>query len=95
MDGGCERDVVHRMNEAYYSLESTAERCAEQLIIEDKCEKITIWSSNCTNGAVRIGIIEYEKWRENETECSWNEVFKKFGAWECHEWKEKEEWRGA
>ena len=46
--------------------------------------------SNCTNGDVQGRGVGYEKCWEKESECSWDEVFEKFGwsvtndTW--HEW---------
>ena len=59
-DGGCERDVVHRMNEGYTSLGST-EKCPEQYRIWDKGQEVSIRRSDCTNGVVRSRGVAYEK----------------------------------
>ena len=40
-DGGYERDVVYRMNEGVLSVVS-AEKCAEQERIVDKCEGVYV-----------------------------------------------------
>ena len=39
-DGGCERDEVHRMDEAYRAWGAT--KSGEQLRIENKCEEVSI-----------------------------------------------------
>ena len=39
-DGGCERDVVHRINEGYKA--GSAEKCAEQQRIGDKGQEVSI-----------------------------------------------------
>ena len=62
-DGGCERDVVHKMNERVHSVESS-EKCAEQYRITDECEnvfKLFIWKINYTDGFVRNKGMGYEK----------------------------------
>ena len=43
-DGGCDRDVVHRMNEGYRAWGSV-EKCANNRIL-DKCEEVSKWT-NC------------------------------------------------
>ena len=58
-DGGCDRDVVHRMNEGQ-SLGS-AEKCPEQYRIGDKGQEVSIQRSNCTNGIIRSRGMGYEK----------------------------------
>ena len=45
----------------------------------DKDQAVSIWRSNCTNGVVRSRGMRYEKCWEKESECSWDEVFEKFG----------------
>ena len=49
-------------------------------MIEDKWEKASIWSSNCTNGVVQSRGVGYEKCWDKESECSWDKVFEKFGG---------------
>ena len=58
-DGGCERDVVHRMNE-WYSVGS-AEKYAGQWGIEDKGQVVSMCRSNCTNGVVQSRGMGYKK----------------------------------
>ena len=84
-DLGCDRDVVHRMNEGYrawLALKSVQSNKRTR----DKGQEVSIWKSNCTNGIVWSRGMGYEKCWEKESECSWDEVFEKFG-W-CHEWIE-------
>ena len=53
-DGGCDRDVVHRMNEGMRGIElGSTEKCPEQQRIGDKGQEVSIRTSNCTNGVVR------------------------------------------
>ena len=59
-DGGCEMDVVHRMNEGCRSLGSP-EKCPEQYRILDKGRELSIRRSNCTNDVVRSRGMGYEK----------------------------------
>ena len=54
-DGGCERDMVHRMNQG------NAEKCPEQYRIGDKGQEVSISRGNCTNGVVRSRGMGYEK----------------------------------
>ena len=42
--------------------------------IGDKCEEVSIWRSNCTNGVVWSRGMWYEK-LEKESECFCDEVF--------------------
>ena len=46
---------------------------------EDKGQEVATWMSNCTNGVVRSRCMGYEKCWEKESECSWDEMFEKFG----------------
>ena len=58
-DGGCERDVVHRMNEgnrAWGALKSVLSKR-----IGYKGQEVSIRRSNCTNGGVRSRGMGYEK----------------------------------
>ena len=48
VDGGCERDVVHRMNEGNVELGAMTS-VLNQKKIENKCEKVAVWGSNCDN----------------------------------------------
>ena len=50
--------------------------------IEDwgwKGQEVSIWRSNYTNRVVRSRGMGYENRWEKESECSWDEVFEKFG----------------
>ena len=51
-DGGCERVVVHRMNEGYRAW-GCAEKCPQQKRIGVKSQEVSIRRSNCANGVVR------------------------------------------
>ena len=58
-DGGCERDVVHRMNDgnkAWGALKSVLSKR-----IGDKGQEASIRRSNCTNSVVRSRGMGYEK----------------------------------
>ena len=59
-DGGCERDVVHRMNEGYRAW-GRDENCPELQRIGDKGQEVSIRRSNCTNGILRSRGMGYEK----------------------------------
>ena len=56
-NGGCERDVVHRINEGYRALGALK----SVLRIEDKGQEVSIRRSNCTNGVVWSRGMGYEK----------------------------------
>ena len=58
-DEGCERDVVHRMNEGYRAW--GALKSVEQLRIGDKGQEVSTRRSNSTNGIVRRRGMGYEK----------------------------------
>ena len=58
-DGGCERDVVHKMNEGYRAWGALKSMLSNRGlgIKAKKCP----YESNCTNGVVRNKGIGYEK----------------------------------
>ena len=58
-DGGCERDVVHRMNEGY-RVWGALKSVLSNRGLGIKAKKC-IRRSNCTNGVVRSRGIGYEK----------------------------------
>ena len=61
-DGGCEMDVVHRMNEghrAWGALKSVLSNTG--LGINYKGQEVSIQRSNCTNGIVQSRGMGYEK----------------------------------
>ena len=65
-DGGCERDVVHRMNEGYRAwgvLKSVLSNRGLGIKAMVRClhGEVSIRKSNCTNGIVRIRGMGYEK----------------------------------
>ena len=58
-DGGCERDVVHRMNEGYRAWGALKSVLSKR--IGDKGQEVSIRRSNCTNGVVLSRGMWYEK----------------------------------
>ena len=67
-DGGCERDVVHRMTEGYRAW-GALKSVLSNRGLWIKAKNLSIRRSNCTNGVVRSRGMGYEKCR----------VFEKFG----------------
>ena len=59
-DGGCERDVVHRMNEVYRAW-GALKSVLSNRGLGMKAKKVSIRRSNCTKGVVRSRGIGYEK----------------------------------
>ena len=73
-DGGCERDVVHRMNEGYRACS------ALKSVLSNR--GLGIKAKKCLYKGVivvRSRGMGYEKCSEKESECSLDEVFEKFG----------------
>ena len=68
-DRGCERDVVHRMNEGYRTW-GALKSVLSNRGFGDKGQKVSIRRSNCTKGVVRSRGMGYEKCCEKESECS-------------------------
>ena len=67
-DGGCERDVVHGMNEGYRAWGGLKSVLSNRgLGIKPRS---VYTKSNCTNGVVRSRGMGYEKCWEKESECS-------------------------
>ena len=58
-DGGCERNVVHRMNEGYRAWGALKSVLSNR--IGDKGQELSIRRSNCTNGIVRSRGMGYEE----------------------------------
>ena len=77
-DGGCERDVVHSMNEGYRAWGAMKSVLSNRgLGIKAKnCLYERVIVPTALYGAEAWG---YEKCLENESECSRDEGFKKFG----------------
>ena len=67
-DRGCERDVVHRMNEGYRTwgtLNSVlSSRGLLNIGLGIKEKEVSIRRRNCTNRVVRSRGMGYEKWRQ-------------------------------
>ena len=59
-DGGCERDVVHRMNEGYRAW-GALKSVLSNRGLRIKGQEVSIRRSNCTNGVVRSRGMGYEK----------------------------------
>ena len=59
-DGGCERDVVHRMNEGYRAW-GALKSVLSNRGLGDKGQEMSIGKSNCTNGVVWSRGMGYEK----------------------------------
>ena len=59
-DGGCERDVMHRMNEGYRAW-GALKSVLSNRGLGIKSKKCLIRRSNCTNGVVRSRGMGYEK----------------------------------
>ena len=59
-DGGCERDVVHRMNEVYRAWRSLKSVLSKRGL-GFKGQEVSIRRSKCTNGVVRSRGMGYEK----------------------------------
>ena len=83
-DGGCERDVVHRMNEGYraWGMLKSVLSNRGQGIKAKKClyERVIVpMALYGENGVVRRRGMEYEKCSEKESEWSLYEVYEKFG----------------
>ena len=66
-------------NEWWVERVGTSEICVEQYRIANNCEEVSTWRDNCTTGAAWSRGMGYEKCWEKECECSWDEVFEKFG----------------
>ena len=60
-DGGCERDVVHIMNEGYRDWGALKSVLSNRGLHGDKGQEVSIRRSNCTNGIVRSRGMGYEK----------------------------------
>ena len=55
-DGGCERDLIHRMNEGYIVLKSVLSNRG----LGNTGQEVSIRRSNCTNGVVQSRGMGYE-----------------------------------
>ena len=79
-DGGCERHVVHRMNEGYRAwrvLKSVLINRGLQIQAKQSLY-VGVIVPRALYRAEAWGVWEGKCW-EKENECSWDEVFKKFG----------------
>ena len=68
-DGGCERDLVHKMNEGYRAW-GALNSVLSNRGLGIKAQEVSIRRSNCTNGVIRSRGMGYEKCSEKESECS-------------------------
>ena len=87
-DGGCERDVVHRMNEGYRAWGALKSVLSNRGlgINAKKCLYEGVIVLTALYGAEACCMRSAEK----KSECSGDEVFEKFGL--CHEWIELVSW---
>ena len=78
-DGGCERDVVHRMNEGYRARgELKSVLCNRGFGINaKKCLYERVFVPTVLYGAEACGMRSAERRKVNVLEMKW---------WDCHEW---------